>query len=73
MSCLEQQPFKNALGELKISLVLSNAHYHLELGCVMAEDNTSAPPPLSFSQSVLCQLQAYHEEMPLAKFGISIP
>ena len=72
VSHLEQRPYKNALGELITPLAPSNAHYHLELGCVMAADNTFTPSALSVPQSVLCQLQACHREKLLAKFDISI-
>ena len=72
VSRLERRPYKNALGELITPLAPSNAHYHLELECVMAADNTFTPSALSVPQSVLCQLQACNNEKLLAKFGISI-
>ena len=70
---LERRPYRNPLGELTTPFNPSNSHYHLELGCVRAADNTFVPSSLVVPGSVMFQMTQVHKERIMAKLGLHIP
>ena len=72
VSRLERRPYRNAMGELTTPFKPSNAHYHLELGCILAADSTFIPSSLVIPGSVMCQLTPAHKDKLNSKLGIKI-
>jgi len=62
VSRLERRPYRNATGQLTTPYNPSNAHYHLDMGCIKAADSTFVASSLVIPGSVMCQLTQAHKE-----------
>ena len=69
---LERRPFVNTTGDLSTPWKPSHAHYHLDMGCIRAADNTFVPSSLAIPPSVEMQLLPSHKDKLQAKFGLKV-
>ena len=69
---LERRPFVNTVGDLSTPWKPSHAHYHLDMACIHAADNTFVPSSLAIPPSVEMQLLPSHKDKLQAKFGLKV-
>ena len=70
VSRLERRSFKSPTGTLTTPWTPSHAHYHLDIGCIRAADNSFMPSSLVIPGSVRLELQPAHKEKISSQFGL---